>query len=182
MRASDKKNNSKAGIEVEEKVSLTSLMDIMTIILLFLIQSFSTDGNLIKKDADNELTVSRADRKAGRMSSVIITPQQIKFKPSVDKDVIEMYTTDITDELINDSTIVNIPNLMEGLKIVAEEKELLAKEMQKQEIDEGVIAEQVKWELIVEADKNTSFKIVTKVLQTCGAAGFSDIKLLTLGE
>lgn len=180
MRASDSKR--KYGVDEDGGVPLTSLMDVMTIILLFLLQSFSADGNLIKKDESSELTQSQADRKAQNYATVIITPNEIKLKLDVTKDPNPIWTTAYDTELINDTTSFTIAKLLKGLEVKAKEIDEREKEMLLQEIDEGIIAEQVKRTILVEVDKRTPYVLVTKVLATCGEAGFSDMELLTYGK
>ena len=180
MRASDSKR--KYGVDEDGGVPLTSLMDVMTIILLFLLQSFSADGNLIKKDESSELTQSQADRKAQNYATVIVTPGEIKLKIDVTKDPNPEWTTVYSAELINDSTTFTIANLLKGLEIKAKEIDEREKEMVLQQIDEGVIAEQVKRTVLIEVDKKVPYILVTKVLATCGEAGFSDMELLTYGK
>ena len=180
MRASDSKR--KYGVDEDGGVPLTSLMDVMTIILLFLLQSFSADGNLIKKDENSELSQSQADKKAQNYATVIITPNEIKLKLDVTKDPNPEWTTVYNTELINDTTTFTIANLLKGLETKAKEIDEREKEMLLQEIDEGIIAEQVKRTILVEVDKRTPYALITKVLATCGEAGFSDMELLTYGK
>ncbi|MBN1970137.1 MAG: biopolymer transporter ExbD [Candidatus Delongbacteria bacterium] len=181
MKTSKRKDMSKSYLNPEQKMSLTSLMDIMTIILLFLLQTFSADGNLIKKDKDNKLTYSSTKEKAKNISSIILTPYEIKIKKSVDGDIIPEYTTKLNEEIKNDSNMV-IDNLLNGLTALSEEKKMLIDELKRQSIEEGIIEEQVKWEILIEADKSTPYLLLTKVLGNCGKAGFTDLKLITLGE
>jgi len=178
MRASDRKKSHVA----EEGIPLTSLMDAMTIILLFLLQSFSTDGNLIKKDEDSEMAQSAASEKAKNNALVVVTPTEVKFKMDLMKDFNPDWTTAITPEMIKDTTEFVIPNLLKGLKQKANEIEELEKTLKEQQVDEGYLKDQVKWLVLVEVDKKTQYQLLTKIMATCGEAGFSDIKLLSLGK
>ncbi|PID26690.1 MAG: hypothetical protein CR982_09075 [Candidatus Cloacimonadota bacterium] len=179
MRASNIKHYSKGKIHEEEGLSLTSLMDIMTIILLFLLQSFSADGNLIKKDPENELTYSDTRNKAKNISTIVVTPSEIKLKNNVDSDVLPEYTSQITS---SDTLSQYYEEILKGLEKFAEEKVSLEKELRERGIEEGIINDEVKWEIIVEADEATLYSTITKVMNTCGKAGFVDIKLLTIGK
>jgi len=180
MRASDSKR--KSGIDEEAGLSLTSLMDIMTIILLFLLQSFSADGNLIKKDESSQLSNSTTNKKAKNFSTVIVTPNFIKFKMDVTKDPIEKYQTEITEQFYNDTLNVSIPNLLAGLEVKAKEIDEREAELIKQEVDAGLIADQVKRIVLVEIDKKTKYKLITRIIATVGEAGFSSTELLTYGR
>ncbi len=180
MRASDSKR--KSGIEEEPGLSLTSLMDIMTIILLFLLQSFSADGNLIKKDESSELSSSTTNKKATNFSTVIVTPNFIKFKMDVTKDPMEKFQTVLDDQFMTDTLNVSIPNLLAGLEEKAKEIDEREAELIKQEIDAGLIADQVKRIVLVEIDKKTKYKLITRVIATVGEAGFSSTELLTYGR
>jgi len=137
MRASDRKKSHVA----EESIPLTSLMDAMTIILLFLLQSFSTDGNLIKKDEDSELAQSLASEKTKNNACVVVTPTEIKFKMDLQKDFNPEWTTPLTPEMLKDTVEFVIPNLSKGLKLKAHEIEELEKELKAQRVDEGYLKE-----------------------------------------
>jgi len=178
MRASDRKKSHVA----EESIPLTSLMDAMTIILLFLLQSFSTDGNLIKKDEDSELAQSLANEKTKNNACVVVTPTEVKFKMDLQKDFNAEWTTQLTPEMLKDTVEFVLPNLLKGLKLKAHEIEELEKALKEQQVDEGYLKEQVRWTVLVEVDKKTKYQLLTKIMATCGEAGFSDIKLLSLGK
>lgn len=181
MRASDAKNKQQ-GVDEAGAVPLTSLMDVMTIILLFLLQSFSTDGNLIKKDEHSDLTASNANKKAKNFAEVIISKEEIKFKMDVTKDPNPEWTTSIDNKFLSDTTNIIIPNLLKGLEEKAKQIDSTQAEMRKAEIDEGKIADLVKRTILVEIDRKTEYHLITRIMVTCGEAGFSDIKLLTYGK
>lgn len=58
--------------KIETERSLTSMMDMMTIILLFLLKSYSSSGALIKPAIDN-LPESTADTEPRKELSIIVT-------------------------------------------------------------------------------------------------------------
>ncbi len=181
MRASDAKNK-KQGVDGEGGVPLTSLMDAMTIILLFLLQSFSTDGNLIKKDENSDLSVSVSNKKAKNLAEVVVSSKEIKFKMDVTSEPNEAWLTKIDEKFLKDTTNIVIPNLLKGLEEKAKQIDSTQAELRKAEIDEGKIAELAKRTILIEIDKKTQYRLITRVMATCGEAGFSDIQLLTYGK
>ncbi|MFW5959741.1 MAG: ExbD/TolR family protein [Chitinivibrionales bacterium] len=71
---------------------LTSLIDVMTILLVFLIKSFSVEGNLISPPEDLELPVSKSDKKAEPRLSLTVTKSAILHEERTltqDKDFAE---------------------------------------------------------------------------------------------
>jgi biopolymer transport protein ExbD len=147
-------NKPRQGAGDAVRPQLTSLIDVMTILLVFLIQSFSAEGSL----------VSATPAVALPLSSATAAPQP---HPTV---------TMTTDALLLDGKkVVALRELhkSEALSIAALEKALGAR-------NKGDTAAAAS--VVVEADRRISFADVKKVLYTCSKAGFSDFSVLVLRE
>lgn len=135
---------------------LTSLVDIMVILLFFLIQSFSIEGNLVTPSSDLELPLSSAKNAPQPFCSVHITKNNVL--------VDDMIVT--TNDKIAESKDFMIPGLFKLMKI------------QKAKSKDSLSAKK----LLVQADKEIPFAIVKKVMYTCSKAGFEDFKVLVIQE
>jgi biopolymer transport protein TolR len=135
---------------------LTSLVDIMVILLFFLIQSFSIEGNLVTASTDLELPLSSAKKTPQPFTSVYITQNNVL----VDDIVVT------TNDKINASEDFLIPALFKMMKA------------QKAKNSDSLTT----GKLLVQADKETPFAIVKKVMYTCSKAGFEDFKVLVVQE
>ncbi|NLD92391.1 MAG: biopolymer transporter ExbD [Fibrobacter sp.] len=135
---------------------LTSLVDIMVILLFFLIQSFSVEGNLVTPSTDLELPLSDASKSPQPYCNLHITQTQVL----VDDEVI------VTNQKIASSEDFMIPELFKMMKAQAVKN--------KDSLSKG--------KLIIQADKEIPFAIVKKVMFTCSKAGFDDFKVLVVQE
>lgn len=130
------------------KPQLTSLVDVMTILLVFLIKSFSAEGNLITPSSDMKLPDSKSIEHVRLINNIKITKENI----CTDDHII----TSMADVVKSDSLM--IPELFRVLSI---DKKYNGKS-----------------ELMIESDRETSFEIVKKVMYTCSQAGKTDFTIL----
>ncbi len=141
-----------------DSLNITSMMDMMTIVLVFLLKSFDAEGNLLTQ-ADNlrlPLSVSRKQVK------------EIALTVIVDNDNILVDGTTVantSDVAAQDSLLVApMLDLMKE-KREAEVKALLAK---------GTVEEE-SGRVIVQLDKNIPYDIMYKVMATCGFSGYGNV-------
>jgi biopolymer transport protein ExbD len=142
----------------EVQFSLTSMMDIMTIILVFMIKQVDTEGQLITA-AENLVLPNSTSTKV---------PKEVSLGLVVDQNWVlvdgqRIVETSIVSE--QDSLMVEALDAVLKEKREAEKAALLAKG----ESDEGG------GNIIVQLDKNTYYDIMFKVMATCGASGFTNV-------
>jgi biopolymer transport protein ExbD len=139
-------------------LSLTSMMDVMTIILVFLIKQVDTEGQLVTAAENLVLPVSTSTK----------TPKEVSLGLIVDHEWVlvdgqQIVKTSIVSE--QDSLMVEALDAILKEKRETEKAALLAKG----ESDEGG------GNIIVQLDKNTYYDIMFKVMATCGASGFTNV-------
>jgi len=139
-------------------LSLTSMMDVMTIILVFLIKQVDTEGQLVTAAENLVLPVSTSTK----------TPKEVSLGLIVDQEWVlvdgqQIVKTSIVSE--QDSLMVEALDAILREKRETEKAALLAKG----ESDEGG------GNVIVQLDKNTAYDIMFKVMATCGASGFTNV-------
>ncbi|NOX36181.1 MAG: biopolymer transporter ExbD [Calditrichaeota bacterium] len=144
-----------------EELNLTSMMDMMTIILLFLLKTYSTTGLIVTPSKDLTLPYSMSDEAPKKDLSVSITRQNILVADQVLMSV---------DEVNPNSPIIE--PLYQVLKKYADE----AKE------NEIKYAIPFNHEVIIQGDQETPFDLLVKVLYTCGQTEFYKLRLLTYQE
>lgn len=135
---------------------LTSLVDIMVILLFFLIQSFSVEGNLVTPSSDLELPVSTATKAPEPLCTVHITRNDVVVE--------DLVVT--TNKKIEASGDFLLPDLFKVMK------------MQRSKIKDTLNTRK----LLIQADREIPFSIVKKVMFTCSKAGFEDFKVLVVQE
>lgn len=135
---------------------MTSLIDILTLLLVFLIQSFNAEGNLITPSADLQLPLSAS---------------QVSPKPVLSLEITNTHVIGdgkklaaITSFASSDSLLINSVYAW-----LAHKKTVSKTAVQKQPV-------------IIQCDRAVPFNIVKRVMYTCSKAGFSEFSVLVVEE
>jgi biopolymer transport protein ExbD len=138
------------------KPQLTSLVDVMTILLVFLIKSFSVEGTLVTPSDDLKLPVSTSAKPPRPTCSIEITRGAVIAEGNILAGI----------EQFSNADSMNIPVLYDWMRLQAEKcRDTLRTR-----------------EVLIQADKETEFNIIKRVMFTCSKAGFTDYSVLVLGE
>ena len=142
----------------EAGLIITSLIDVFVIVLLFLMRTISAEGNLMTSADNLVLPMSQRSKSPTEVSLTIIGDQK---SITVDDAVLAN-----TEAVRKQDSLIVAPVLSVLIKKREEERkaELL-----------GIIKEAT-GKVVVQFDKNTPYDIVTKVMATCGYAGYNNIK------
>jgi len=135
---------------------MTSLIDILTLLLVFLIQSFNAEGNLITPSADLQLPLSSSE----------ITP-----KPALTLEITNTHVIGDGIKLAAITTFASSDSLFINSVFtwLSHKKTALKNNAQKQPI-------------IIQCDRAAPFNIVKRVMYTCSKVGFSDFSVLVVEE
>jgi biopolymer transport protein ExbD len=142
----------------EAGLIITSLVDVFVIVLVYLIRSVSSEGSLMTSAENLVLPMSQRSKSPTEISLTIIGDQK---HITVD-DVVLMDTENVRKQ---DSLLVK-----PVLDVLTKKRE----EERKAEVL-GLIKEAT-GKVVVQFDKNTPYDIVTKIMATCGYAGYNNIK------
>jgi biopolymer transport protein ExbD len=150
-----------------ESLNITSMMDMFTIILLFLLKSFSADGSILT-NADNLVLPNSISKKK---------PKDVNLQLAVTQDMI----------LVDNSPIVDFKSISEKDQLEFDEDttSLLDKELKKHmnaeiEMVRIGLLNEVKGNIIVQVDKNINFDMLYKVMRICGRNGYINMKFAVM--
>jgi biopolymer transport protein ExbD len=143
----------------EGTLNMNSMMDILTIMLLFLLMSFSTEGSLATKSGGLQPPKILAKNKPKKSILVGVSSQQIFFNKEPIVDV---------DKVLAQKESYQI----EELAVKLEEEAAKAIDL------ENRFGIEFKRELLVYADERMPFNILLKVVYTCGRHQFSNLRLM----
>jgi len=138
------------------KPQLTSLLDVMTILLVFLIQNFSAQGNLMSVPKDIELAKSASKSQVNKFLTIEVGIQHI----AVDGARMNL---DVLKQKTDDNTIPELFVRLESLRAA---------------VGPGLNAASV----LIQCDKGVDFAVLKRVLATCSKAGVQNYSLLVKGE
>ncbi len=140
---------------------LTSLIDVFIILLVFLIKNISARPEVTLFSKNLQLPISTAGKTPKITTTISATEHLLlingKIVESI-QDIIEQ------KELLNE-------NLYDGL-LEEKKKTLFLSEQNPDIIFSG--------EAIIQADKNIPYKVIKKLIYTCGQAEFGEISLQVL--
>jgi len=150
-------------------IDITSLLDILTIIMVFLLQSYNSSGVIINIPKDIELPKSTSESLNTFGVNIQVSKSQIWID---DKEVVNTDTTD-TSQLFDEGGRRIIPLYNELIKI-KETIKLSGKLSPDAKAFSGVA------NLVV--DKSLKYNYLKRVMYTCAAAGFKEFKFIVLAE
>jgi len=134
---------------------ITSLVDVMTILLVFLIKNFSVDSDVVSPPPNVDLPLSTSQKPAQARCAVTITKEQII---AGDRAVANTADVERSDSLVIEPLRVMMAALLPGCAV-----------------DENGAA-------VILCDKDVNFAVVKKVMSTCSKAGVVDYSILVLKD
>ena len=148
-------------------LNITSMMDMFTIILLFLLKSFSADGTILTNADDLILPNSISKKK----------PQEVNLQLAVSADsiLIDNEPVESTSKIRNqpqeefDTDTLSILDLQLKKHMKAEEDM----------VKKGLLTE-VEGGIVVQLDKNMNFDILYKIMRLCGRRGYVNMKFAVM--
>lgn len=196
MRRSIRDRRSRRRINKEFELQLTSMMDILIILLVFLIKSYSESSTSLMTSSNIRLPTSTIQVNPADSTNLIIDPLSITVdgekvmeftapatmpvsvdgKPGV---TAENATYELRKDLLADSGRRIVP-LYDALVKIREKAELHTSKVVWKDKD-GKVVEPPKFSgaLIIHADKAVRYDLLRKVMYTAGAAQFKTFKLIT---
>lgn len=135
---------------------LTSLIDVMTILLVFLIKSFSVEGHIVTPSPDLQLPLSSSNKPPRPACTIEITQQNILSEGQIIASTSE----------IEQSESLLVPPLHDWMVV------------KRAQCADTTVAPEV----LIQSDREMPFAVVKRVMYTCSKAGFSDFSVLVLEE
>ena len=142
-------------------LQLTSMVDMFTLLVIFLLANFSATGEVLFMSKDIQLPQASHGSEIERAPVVAITDNFIGLEGQKVVDV---------DQIAHDE-ILNIQQLEDSLRDLKKREEFVH-QLDKDHQFEGKIN--------IQADKHTHFKIIKRVMYSCAMAGFGNINFAVL--
>jgi biopolymer transport protein ExbD len=149
----------KHNTQLAGSLNMNSMMDMMTIILLFLLKSYSTTGALAAQSESLKLPVSVRESKPKKELNVAVA-----------QDVI----------MINEQPVMKTADVpVEGYMIPLLELKLKEYASQQKQL-EIEVGKEFTHEVIIQGDKSINYELLFRVMYTCGQSEFNKMRLLTV--
>jgi biopolymer transport protein ExbD len=141
------------------ELNMNSMMDMMTIILLFLLKSFSTGGALVTPSEDLSLPTSFQTERPKKELNVAISKEEI---------------------IVNDVPIVAISSLDKYEMMIPSLNAKLAEYAKNEKHLELEVGKEFTHQVIIQGDESIPFEVLIKVMYTCSQSEFYKMRLLTI--
>jgi biopolymer transport protein ExbD len=140
------------------KPQITSLVDIMTVLCMFMLQSFSGENQIITETKDLILPESTAKKRPELTVTLKVNNNEIVAE---DQSVADVNAVLSSDELV-------IPGLSDwlGKRRAATEK-----------LSQYSTTTKFKGDINIQADKRIRFRLLKKIMYTCGQQGYNNFSL-----
>lgn len=142
------------------KLNITSMMDMFTIILVFLLKNFSTEGAIVTPANTLTLPESTVEKKAKESLSVKVAKNTLTVENNLVLDE-QAYQT-----LLNQKEFLIEPLYNVLLKYSEEAKKM-----------SEVSGKAFSGEIAIQGDVEIPYNILTRVMYTCGQAGYPNMNL-----
>lgn len=139
-------------------LSLTSLMDIFTIILIFLLMSYSSEGEIMTSDPRLKLPVSTSSQSPKLKLSVQLTTDEI---------IVDGIKVTTVQEAMSGEDYLIKP-VLAALEKNTERMKFIAK---------SNVALKFTGDIVIMGDVHIPFSLIERVMYTCGQAGYGNISL-----
>ncbi len=149
-------------------LNITPMMDMMTIILVFLLKSFTSSAELVNLDQNLSLPPSQTRLAPKQAVPVTITKRVLLVEGEA---VAPITNGRIDPQLKRDGDNgYYITPLVDMLSKVARREKKIAE----------VTGQKFDGELTIIADKTTPYRLLTEILYSCGQAEYANYRLLVL--
>ncbi len=146
------------------KLMLTSMMDMFTIILIFLLFSFSDHPENLKLDKDLELPTSTAKGEYSETIKIVLSQRELRLNDEVMAAVEGRQVAGLTNDNLENSP------LFQRLKTIRIESE------------ESENGQEPPTHILFLCDKSHSFQTINRVIKTAGLAGYPNFQFAVLEE
>lgn len=161
----------------EGGLTITSMMDIMTIILIFLLKSYSTEDISVAPNDDLQIPVSSALKPPKLAVNVVVSRKEILVD-----SVPVLRLERAADPETGEETIV-VPDSEKKGQLISQlfdrllEKAETAKDLGQRAGQEDL---EFKGQILLQCDKGLPFSVVREVMYTAGQAQFGEFRFVVI--
>jgi biopolymer transport protein ExbD len=154
--------------EVVKDLNITPLMDMMTIILVFLLKSFSSTTSTITFDQNLQVPKSFTELKPKLAVTVTVTKKVLL----VEGDGIAPINNGRIDPAVKRDG--------ENGYYITPLVEILEKHARREKKVAEITGQKFDAQLMIVADQSTPYRLLTEIIYSCGQAGYQNYRLLVL--
>ena len=154
--------------ETIRELNITPMMDMMTIILVFLLKSFTGSNSLLTLDDNLQVPPSKSRLHAKEAVPVMITRKVVLVEGQA------------VAPINNGKVDASLKTSGENGYLIQPIADILNQIARRERKVAEMSGRPFESELMVVADKSTPYRLLTEVLYSCGQAGYSNYRLVVL--
>jgi biopolymer transport protein ExbD len=154
--------------EVVKDLNITPMMDMMTIILVFLLKSFSSSASTITFDQNLQVPKSSTQLRTKLAVNVTVTKKVIL----VEGDAVAPINQGKVDPTVKRDG--------ENGYYITPLVDLLEKHAKREKKVADLTGQKFEAQLMIIADQTTPYRLLTEIIYSCGQAGYANYRLLVL--
>lgn len=137
---------------------LTSMIDVFTILLVFLLKSYSAEGQIMSVSKDLSLPVSTSIKTPETSSIIMITEKMI---------------------LVDGRPLMSVKDAIESKNLRLENlyKDLRAKRLMSESVSQLTEKMAFTGDITIQGDSKIPFEVLKRVMYTCGQVGYNNMLL-----
>lgn len=141
---------------------LTSMVDMFAILVIFLLQSFSSEGQIIVLPSGLQLPKAENTGRLERAPSIVVGLKEIRFEGKALANTQKVLKQ-------NEWSVPPLREALQGYKKQLEAQAIVNRDLQEED-------EQTRQKINISADKRLPFEVVKKVIYNAGFEGFPDFR------
>jgi len=161
----------------EAGLTITSMMDMMTIILVFLLKSYSTEDISVAPNDDLQIPMSTAQKLPKLAVNVVVSRKEILV------DAVPVLRLERVADPETGAETVQVPDDMKTGQLIDKLYDrLLEKAETAKELGSRASGDQMdfKGQVLLQCDKRLPFSIVREVMYTAGQAQFGEFRFVVI--
>ena len=158
-------------------LNITSMMDMMTIILVFLLKSYSTDDVSVAPSDDLQVPISSSKKPAKLAVNVVVSRKDIVVDGELVLDLEKGVDPETGHEVIKVPASEKRGQRINNLYKVLFDKASNAKELGQRT---GAADFEFKGEILLQCDKRLPFSVIREVMFTAGQAQFGNFRFVVI--
>ncbi|HHO53558.1 MAG TPA: hypothetical protein ENK18_22475 [Deltaproteobacteria bacterium] len=162
---------------VDAGLTITSMMDMMTIILVFLLKSYQTDDVSVAASEDLQIPISSAEKAPKLAVNVIVSRKDVVVDGTFVLDIERGINEETGEEELSIPADEKRGQLISKLYDVLLEKAQTSKEIGAKAGSDEL---DFKGEILLQVDKRMPFSVVREVMFTSGQAQFSNFRFVVI--
>ncbi len=152
--------------ETNAEINVVPMVDMMTMLVIFLLQQFSATGEVVYMQKDIKLPEARNVQPIDPAPVVAISAAQVVVSGSKVAEVAD---------LERDSTYLDIPQLEEQLRNAKKSWDVIHQNDPNRD-------KNWKGDVNIQADRKIAFRLVKRVMYSCNQAGYFNLNFATIPE